>query len=259
MSAPPNPPPALPLIGPAVRASRQRRGWSRETLAHHAGISWSAIAQIESGRRTDIRLSSLFAIARALGVSVDHLIGPAAMNPPRMLDHQALIYGTDAELVTPMTPFVTTGLERGEAVLVVTTPARIGLLQDALGTAASQVTFASSRDWYTTPTEALRRHRRFIDDHLRSGAAWIRIVAEPVWDGRSAAEIGAWARYEAMVNLSFVSLPATIVCPYDAATLPAAIVRDAECTHPQLHGREGPVACSRYEDPERLLLERAQA
>ena len=57
----------------ALRAARARAGWSRETLAHHSGVSWSAIAQIESGRRRDVRLSSLSALADALGVSVDEL------------------------------------------------------------------------------------------------------------------------------------------------------------------------------------------
>jgi transcriptional regulator with XRE-family HTH domain len=259
MSASPNPPPALSGIGAAVRAARERRGWSRETLAHHAGLSWSAITQIESGRRTDIRLSTLFALARALGVSIDHLSDPVGASPLAMLEHQALIYDSDAELVTGMVPFIAGGAERGEAVLVVTMPARIGLLQDALGDAASEVTFVSSRDWYTSPAEALQRHRRFVEDHVRSGSAWIRIVAEPVWDGRSAAEIGAWARYEAMINLSLATTPATIVCPYDAGALSPAIVQNAERTHPHLRGHEGPVACTSYEDPERLLLEHAQA
>ena len=54
-------------IGESLKAARERLGWSREALAYHSGVSWSAIAQIESGRRKDVRLSSLSALAEALG------------------------------------------------------------------------------------------------------------------------------------------------------------------------------------------------
>ena len=55
-------------LGESLKAARARAGWSREALAYHSGVSWSAIAQIESGRRNDVRLSSLSALAEALGV-----------------------------------------------------------------------------------------------------------------------------------------------------------------------------------------------
>src|SRR5580765_8167247 len=63
-----------------LRAARKRRGWSRETLAHYAGISGAAIAQIESGRRADPRVSSLVRLADALDVSVDELVRGTASN-----------------------------------------------------------------------------------------------------------------------------------------------------------------------------------
>jgi transcriptional regulator with XRE-family HTH domain len=70
----------LPLddIGPSLRSARERRGWSRETLAHVSGVSVAAIAQIESGRRKDIRLSSLSALATALEMTLDQLATGAA-------------------------------------------------------------------------------------------------------------------------------------------------------------------------------------
>ena len=64
-----------PSIAAALRRAREDRGWSREDLAHHSGVSYGAIAQIETGRRTDVRLRSLVALADALGVSVDALLG----------------------------------------------------------------------------------------------------------------------------------------------------------------------------------------
>ena len=72
-------------IGDSLKAARTRLGWTRETLAHHSGISWSAISQIESGRRRDVRLGTLSALAEALGVSVDYFPTHPRMtcSPPR--------------------------------------------------------------------------------------------------------------------------------------------------------------------------------
>jgi DNA-binding XRE family transcriptional regulator len=64
-----------PSIAAALRRTREQRGWSREELALHSGVSYGAIAQIESGRRVDVRLKSLVALADALGVSLDELAG----------------------------------------------------------------------------------------------------------------------------------------------------------------------------------------
>ncbi|MGD0195929.1 MAG: helix-turn-helix transcriptional regulator, partial [Candidatus Dormibacteria bacterium] len=58
----------------SLQSARERRGWSRETLAHRSGLSWAAIAQIESGRRREVRASTLLALSSALGVSVDYLL-----------------------------------------------------------------------------------------------------------------------------------------------------------------------------------------
>ena len=66
----------IKLSGLAVSLQRLReaKGWSRETLAHHAGLSFAAIAQLETCRRQDPRLSTLVALARALEVSLDELV-----------------------------------------------------------------------------------------------------------------------------------------------------------------------------------------
>src|SRR5437763_2381300 len=62
------------VIATRLRDARRQRGWSRETLAHHSGISWAAIAQIESGRRPDPRVSSVARLAAALDISIDELV-----------------------------------------------------------------------------------------------------------------------------------------------------------------------------------------
>jgi transcriptional regulator with XRE-family HTH domain len=242
-------------IRETLKAARTRAGWSREALAYHSGVSWSAITQIESGRRKDVRLSSLSALAYALDVSVDYLIGAATAIAPQLLEHRALAYESDEEFLEAAVPFINEGIERSHGLLAVTSQAQIALLRDALEDRSKHVEFVDSLEWYRSPREALDRYREFVRFKFDSGVAWIRIVGEPVWAGRSAAEIAAWTRYESMLNLSFASSPATIVCPYDVRSLPEEIVDDAHRTHPEVVRGSSINASSSYQDAERFLME----
>jgi transcriptional regulator with XRE-family HTH domain len=226
-------------IGEKLRASRARIGWSREALAYHSGVSASAIAQIESGRRREVRLSSLVALADALTVSVDYLIGTGGGVTPPLLWHSLLTYGSDDEFRDATTPFLAQGIERSEPVLAVTTPSKIELLRDSLAANAAGVEFADSVAWLTSPNDALDRFRIFVKQKLEAGATWIRILGEPVWVGRSDAEILAWTRFESMFNLAFASIPLSAVCPYDTRALSEEVVANAHRTHPLVaHGTE---------------------
>jgi transcriptional regulator with XRE-family HTH domain len=242
-------------IGESLRAARARVGWSREELAYHSGVSWSAITQIESGRRRDVRLSSLSALADALGVSVDHLIGTIAAVVPRPLDHRVLTYGSDEDFLAAAIPFLTEGIERSDGLLAVTTAAQAELLRDTLGDGSNHIEFADSVDWYRSPKGASDRYRAFVKQKFEAGAAWIRIVGEPVWSGRSVAEITAWTRYESLLNLTLASMPATVVCPYDTRSLPMEIVENANRTHPQVARGSDANPSPSYREPEDFLLE----
>jgi transcriptional regulator with XRE-family HTH domain len=239
-------------IAAALRARRERLGWSRETLAHHSGVSWSAIAQIESGRRKDIRLSSLSALASALGVTIEQLVRGRAAGTPAMLDHRVLLYGSEDEYVAGAGQFLVEGIRRCDCLLAVTTAAHARLLRDALGTDSGHVQFADTSDWYRTPQTAVAGYRRFLDDHCDE--SWLRILGEPAWIGRSPDEVKVWTRYESLINLAFAAAPATIVCAYDTNS-PADALTDARHTHPMLHSDGAAVASSSFRHPEDLLLE----
>jgi transcriptional regulator with XRE-family HTH domain len=219
-----------------LKTARARLGWSREALAFHSGVSWSAIAQIESGRRKDVRLSSLSALAGALGVSIDYLVGSTAGLSSRLFEHRLLTYESDEQYVEGAVPFITEGLEQSHAHLVVGTPAQIELVREALDDRSEHVEFADSTEWYSTLAGALNRYRAYVKERVDAGAAWIRVVGDPVWAGRSQPETAAWFRYESLVNLAFAPAPATIVCAYDTSTFPEAIMEVARHTHPVAHG-----------------------
>lgn len=85
-SAVPSPERAADLNTPAgvgwrIRAARRERGWTQDELAQAVGVSRSAVAQWETDRTGQLR-DNLGRIARALGVSIEHLMhGPALREP----------------------------------------------------------------------------------------------------------------------------------------------------------------------------------
>jgi transcriptional regulator with XRE-family HTH domain len=245
-------------IGPRVRAARERLGWTREALAFHSGVSWSAIAQVESGRRRNVRPSTLAALSRPLGVSIDYLVDGSA--PRRtMLNHSAFPYRTEDQFQTTMGTFLAEGIERSEALLAVTTGRNIELLQEHLGQDSRNVQFIEASGFYRTPIAALDAFWAFAETQLERGANWVRIVGEPVWPGRSDAEVRVWTRYESLFNLKFAASPLTVVCPYDERSVSPEIVREAQLTHPHTVGDRGISQSLHYTDPERFALDLSSA
>ena len=240
-------------IGDRVRAARERLGWSREALAFHARVSWSAISQVESGRRTQLRPSTLAALSQALGVSVDYLVD-GMLPRPKMLEHALFPYRTDDQFATTMGSFLAGGFERSEATLAVTTGPNIELLREHLGRDAQNVQFLDASGFYSTPIAALEEYRAYFEAALARGAPWVRVVGEPMWVGRSDAEVRAWTRYESLFNLVFAASPVTVVCPYDERSVAAEIVRQAHLTHPGTVGERGVSQNPDYTDPARFAL-----
>ena len=239
-------------IGSFLRAARERAGWSREALAYHSGLSCAAIAQIESGRRQEVRIGSLRALAEALGVSIDYLAGGHGATKSQMLEHRAFLYDSDRHFLATVVPFILEGVHHGHSVLAVTTKSQIRRIRTALGDDAGQVDFRSSATWYRSPIEALTNYRTYLERQLGSGARWTRIVGEPIWTGRSDSETEGWVRYEAILNLSLASRAATIMCPYDTRLISPTVVSAAHRTHPELAGTN--VTSNSAYGPESLLL-----
>jgi transcriptional regulator with XRE-family HTH domain len=244
-------------IGARVRAARERIGCSREALAFHSGISWSAIAQVESGRRLNLRPSTLSALSRTLGVSIDYLVD-SGRAPTTMLDHSVFTYGADDQFQTTMGSFLAEGLERSEAVLVVTTAPNIELLREHLGKAAGSVQFVDSTSFLTTPVAALTAFKAFTEASLGRGARWVRILGEPRWAGRSETDVRLWTRFESLFNLVFAASPMTVTCPYDERSVAPEILSQAHATHPHTLSQEGISQSSDYVEPGSFSLEPEQ-
>jgi transcriptional regulator with XRE-family HTH domain len=223
---------------------------SRESLAVQSGLSWSAIAQIEGGRRPNPRAETIAALSRGLGVTTDYLLGAPTAS---LFNHQALIYQDQADFAAIAGSFVRDGRTSGDSTLVVTTPSNIEALQSELDD-GDQVCFAASEDWYVSPRAALARYRDFVVTALAAGAPWLRVIGEPVWSGLSDENVARWARYESLLNLSFASYPLTLACPYNASVLPPEIINHAEMTHRQSITSHETVDNDRYSDPSEYCL-----
>lgn len=63
----------LEEIGRRVRAARLERGWNQDAFADHAGFHRAYVGMIENGKK-DLRISTLYRLAEALGVSITTLL-----------------------------------------------------------------------------------------------------------------------------------------------------------------------------------------
>src|ERR1019366_2734710 len=57
---------------------REKAGLSQQEVATKAGLSWSLVAQIEQGKKSDVRVSTLLGLARALGVDAGVMLAAFA-------------------------------------------------------------------------------------------------------------------------------------------------------------------------------------
>ena len=58
-----------------LKKLRNKKGWSQERLARESGISFHTLIKIERGSIKNPKLQTLIKLARALGVSLDKLVG----------------------------------------------------------------------------------------------------------------------------------------------------------------------------------------
>ena len=241
-------------IGLRLRAARARLGWSREALAFHSGVSWAGIAQVESGRRRDVRSGTLVALANALGVTTDYLVlggGGASM-----CDHRLLGYRSDEELVEGVAPFLSDAVEQSGAALAVTSKRNASLLRQAVGRAAGGIRFVESSGWPASPLAALNAYEKFCATTLDTGAAWVRIVAELGWADRSPSAVRPWIRLESLLNLAFANRPVSILCVCDTRSLRPMMGRLLSVAHRDQTALGNGERASAKTDPRAFLLER---
>lgn len=169
------------------------------------------------------------------------------------LQHEALVYRTPDELLAATVPFVRAGLGAGEPVLVAVPPASMEPIRSALGDAAGHVRFVDMAEAGRNPGRIIPAVlHAFVSQHAPRR---VRIIGEPIWAGRTAAEYPACVQHEALVNLAFADAAAAILCPYDARRLTDAALADAERTHPVIVAGDDRRSSTAYAAPQTVVAE----
>jgi anti-sigma regulatory factor (Ser/Thr protein kinase) len=160
-----------------------------------------------------------------LKVAGDHVMDEPVAG---VLSHAALFYRGQAEYAGQITAFIQAGLARGEPALIALPGGKAQAIGARLDAMPGELVFADMTELGRNPARIIPVVRAFSDKHPGQR---VRFVGEPIWPGRSAAEICEATRHEALINLAFAQVEATILCPYDTAGLAGSVLDAALRTH----------------------------
>lgn len=188
------------------------------------------------------------------------------MSTAETFRHWACVYDGDQQFLDTAVPFLAEGLAAGEPVLAVTTPANLELLNSALGERGGDMDYAESAFFGRRPAQRIAAFHRYWrsqaaapqDGRASAGESprRVRILAEPVWAGRAAREVAAWARMESALNVALAPASISMICPYDAPSLGRDIVADALRTHPAQVSGTQVTPSAQYVDPAEFACSR---
>jgi anti-sigma regulatory factor (Ser/Thr protein kinase) len=157
--------------------------------------------------------------------------------------HEALLYEGDREFLTSATAFVHEAVTANEPTLVVVPGEKLASLQAQFAD-TEIVRFADMHEVGSNPARIIPAWREFAAQH--SGQR-LRGIGEPVFPGRSAAELVECQHHESLLNLAFADAAAFwLVCPYDTSALSADVIEEARRSHPFVQARDVRMGSSAY-------------
>jgi anti-sigma regulatory factor (Ser/Thr protein kinase) len=164
--------------------------------------------------------------------------------PGGELSHAAYFYHGQADCAAAISAFVGAGLAAGEPAMIALPGAKTELIGAHLDAAPGELVRLDMAELGRNPARIIPEVRAFTDKHPGQR---VRFVGEPIWPGRSAAEIREATRHEALLNLAFAQVPVSIFCPYDASALSGSVLAGARGTHPEMAGNgHGPAAAAAW-------------
>jgi anti-sigma regulatory factor (Ser/Thr protein kinase) len=145
--------------------------------------------------------------------------------------HLALLYQGTADYLATILDWIQAAQARAEPVFVaVPGPVSAQLRQD-LSDGSPGVRFADMAELGRNPSRVISAFIGFAAEH---GGRPVCCLSEPVLPSRSAAEVREAARNEALVNVALASIPATVLCSYNAGALRPSVIAGARRTHPAI-------------------------
>src|ERR1700722_2075818 len=181
------------------------------------------------------------------------------------LRHRALFYRTSADYVAAVADFLPADAAAAQAAFVAVPADRHEQLRESLkprlttanggiagngltpdpaapgdrpgatmlADATANTVFADMAERGRNPGRILPAIQAFV---AAAAGTRIRFVSEPIWPGRSPAEVREATRHEALLNLALARADAELLCLYNLTGLPEPVVEDACLTHPLLAG-----------------------
>ena len=143
--------------------------------------------------------------------------------------HLALFYHGRSEYVAVLAGFIQASLAQGDAVFVAIPEGNAQLLRQELGEDSARLFMVDMAELGRNPARIIPAVMTYA--RQETGRP-VSCIGEPIWPGRTAAEMLEATRHEALINLAFHNSPITFVCPYDSAELPDWVITDAASTHP---------------------------
>lgn len=167
--------------------------------------------------------------------------------PPDAFRHQALLYEGDEQFLDGCLPFLERALLADEGVLVATDARKGDLLRKYLGRSAERVSFLEMEVVGRNPGRILPVWSEFLAENLAAGRG-ASGIGEPVWFGRSPAEVVECQFHESLLNLAFNDGPAwNLLCPYNASLLAEPVLEAARRGHPHVARTDGSVPSEQFE------------
>jgi anti-sigma regulatory factor (Ser/Thr protein kinase) len=164
------------------------------------------------------------------GTGTTVAVRPGRDEPLGDFEHSALLYEGEADFAAGVSPFLREGIARDEAVMVAVGGEKVDRLAEALGEQAGAVSFVDMERVGRNPGRICSAWHDFLDGSPGRPA---RGVGEPIWAGRSAAELIECQLHESLLNLAFAdATDFRLLCPYDTAALAPAVLHEATCSHP---------------------------
>jgi anti-sigma regulatory factor (Ser/Thr protein kinase) len=164
--------------------------------------------------------------------------------------HEALLYAGEDEFLAGTVPFLSDALAMGEPAMVAVSATKLKALEASLGSGAASIHFVDMGELGRNPARIIPAWREFVAANANADRG-LRGIGEPVWAGRSAAELVECQRHESLLNLAFAEVSDFwLMCPYDTQALGDDVLHEARRSHPLIAEHDGSRESGSYLDPE---------
>ena len=163
--------------------------------------------------------------------------------------HLAFFYRGRDEYLAGLRSFIQASRERGAAVLAAVPLRQAQLTPQEVSADSAHVTLVDMAELGGNPARIIPALLAYAGKHR---GQHIDCIDEPIWPGRTTAEMQEAVKPEALINLAFRDKPVTVLCPYDTAGLPGSVIADAERTHPVVIKDRMEAASAGYLEPPSL-------